>query len=194
MEGWEGACITASMPSKPRAHALALWSVFNIPRRLTCSHAYQPRAPLSAWRLTHTHTRAGSPTRTRTQDEMRSGMNYVSSVIFDMVPVFHRRIDTALANLVGERGEGGWGRACTWGAVRRLCFVRPVLLPLLAPRPAPTHRTGAPQRPHAPPVSSNPAPPPVHHAPHRASPACRSRTRCSSLAAGWAATATATPT
>ena len=33
------------------------------------------------------------------QDEMRGGMTYVSTVIFDMVPVFHRRIDTALANL-----------------------------------------------------------------------------------------------
>eukprot|EP00983_Pelagomonas_calceolata_P109318 1159547-Pelagomonas_calceolata.AAC.16 len=30
---------------------------------------------------------------------MRGGMTYVNSVIFDMVPVFHRRIDTALANL-----------------------------------------------------------------------------------------------
>ncbi|KAJ9513857.1 hypothetical protein QJQ45_020938 [Haematococcus lacustris] len=32
-------------------------------------------------------------------DEMRGGMSYFNSVIFDTVPVFHRRIDTALANL-----------------------------------------------------------------------------------------------
>ncbi len=35
----------------------------------------------------------------RTQDEMRSGLSYFSTVIFDVVPVFHRRVDTALEKL-----------------------------------------------------------------------------------------------
>lgn len=30
---------------------------------------------------------------------MRSGLNYFQTVIFDTVPVFHRRIDTALERL-----------------------------------------------------------------------------------------------
>ena len=30
---------------------------------------------------------------------MRGGIVYMKSIIFDMIPVFHRRIDTALANL-----------------------------------------------------------------------------------------------
>ena len=30
---------------------------------------------------------------------MRGGMAYFNTVIFDIIPVFHRRIDTALANI-----------------------------------------------------------------------------------------------
>eukprot|EP00798_Chlamydomonas_sp_ICE-L_P012455 gene12458-15660_t len=33
------------------------------------------------------------------QDEARGGMAYFNNAIFDVIPVFHRRIDTALANL-----------------------------------------------------------------------------------------------
>ncbi|KAF5835589.1 phosphoenolpyruvate carboxylase [Dunaliella salina] len=48
----------------------------------------------SAWRTDEIRRLKPTP-----QDEMRGGMTYVNSVIFDMIPVFHRRIDTALANL-----------------------------------------------------------------------------------------------
>ena len=30
---------------------------------------------------------------------MRSGISYLNQVIFHMMPVFHRRVDTALSNL-----------------------------------------------------------------------------------------------
>ena len=47
-----------------------------------------------AWRTDEIRRQKPSP-----QDEMRGGMSYMNSVIFDMIPTFHRRIDTALANL-----------------------------------------------------------------------------------------------
>lgn len=48
----------------------------------------------AAWRTDEIRRQRPTP-----QDEMRGGMAYFNSVIFDIVPVFHRRIDTALANL-----------------------------------------------------------------------------------------------
>lgn len=47
-----------------------------------------------AWRTDEIRRQKPTP-----QDEMRGGMSYMNSVIFDIVPVFHRRIDTALANM-----------------------------------------------------------------------------------------------
>ncbi|PNW76791.1 hypothetical protein CHLRE_11g476325v5 [Chlamydomonas reinhardtii] len=48
----------------------------------------------AAWRTDE--IRRSKPTP---QDEMRSGLSYFSTVIFDVVPVFHRRVDTALEKL-----------------------------------------------------------------------------------------------
>ncbi|GIL79818.1 hypothetical protein Vretifemale_9097 [Volvox reticuliferus] len=48
----------------------------------------------AAWRTDE--IRRSKPTP---QDEMRSGLSYFSTVIFDVVPAFHRRIDTALAKM-----------------------------------------------------------------------------------------------
>jgi len=48
----------------------------------------------AAWRTDEIRRQRPTP-----QDEMRGGMAYFNSVIFDTLPVFHRRIDTALANL-----------------------------------------------------------------------------------------------
>jgi len=48
----------------------------------------------AAWRTDE--IRRSKPTP---QDEMRLGLNYFHEVIFHTIPVFHRRIDTALANL-----------------------------------------------------------------------------------------------
>ncbi|GLI68046.1 hypothetical protein VaNZ11_012369 [Volvox africanus] len=45
----------------------------------------------AAWRTDE--IRRSKPTP---QDEMRSGLSYFSTVIFDVVPVFHRHVDTAL--------------------------------------------------------------------------------------------------
>jgi len=47
-----------------------------------------------AWRTDEIRRQKPTP-----QDEMRGGMSYMNSVIFDIIPVFHRRIDTALANM-----------------------------------------------------------------------------------------------
>ncbi|KAG1677399.1 hypothetical protein FOA52_010779 [Chlamydomonas sp. UWO 241] len=48
----------------------------------------------AAWRTDEIRRTRPSP-----QDEMRGGMAYMNSVIFDMVPVFARRMDTALQQL-----------------------------------------------------------------------------------------------
>ncbi|GFR48761.1 hypothetical protein Agub_g10581 [Astrephomene gubernaculifera] len=48
----------------------------------------------AAWRTDE--IRRSKPTP---QDEMRGGLAYFSTVIFDVVPVFHRRVDTALEKL-----------------------------------------------------------------------------------------------
>ncbi len=50
--------------------------------------------PQGAWRTDEIRRQKPTP-----QDEMRGGMSYMNSVIFDIVPIFHRRIDTALASL-----------------------------------------------------------------------------------------------
>ncbi|KAJ9513722.1 hypothetical protein QJQ45_015483 [Haematococcus lacustris] len=50
----------------------------------------------AAWRTDEIRRQRPTP---QAGDEMRGGMSYFNSVIFDTVPVFHRRIDTALANL-----------------------------------------------------------------------------------------------
>eukprot|EP00798_Chlamydomonas_sp_ICE-L_P012456 gene12459-15661_t len=49
----------------------------------------------AAWRTDEIRRLQPSP-----QDEARGGMAYFSNVIFDVIPVFHRRIDTALATLI----------------------------------------------------------------------------------------------
>jgi len=48
----------------------------------------------AAWRTDEIRRQKPTP-----QDEMRGGIAYFNNVIFDIVPVFHRRVDTALANL-----------------------------------------------------------------------------------------------
>ncbi|EFJ49534.1 hypothetical protein VOLCADRAFT_59445 [Volvox carteri f. nagariensis] len=48
----------------------------------------------AAWRTDE--IRRSKPTP---QDEMRSGLSYFSTVLFDVVPVFHRRVDTALEKM-----------------------------------------------------------------------------------------------
>ncbi|MEW5318243.1 MAG: hypothetical protein WDW38_009481 [Sanguina aurantia] len=48
----------------------------------------------AAWRTDEIRRLKPTP-----QDEMRGGLSYFQSVIMDIIPVFHRRIDTALANL-----------------------------------------------------------------------------------------------
>jgi len=51
-----------------------------------------------AWRTDEIRRQRPSP-----QDEMRGGLSYFNTVIFDIVAVFHRRIDTALANIKQPR-------------------------------------------------------------------------------------------
>jgi phosphoenolpyruvate carboxylase len=70
--------------------------------KLLFSYAIKPQAHTSTFTNINTHVHTLTlpcPVVTCIQDEMRGGMTYVNSVIFDIVPVFHRRIDTALANL-----------------------------------------------------------------------------------------------
>ena len=48
----------------------------------------------AAWRTDEIRRQKPTP-----QDEMRHGLSYVTSTIMNQVPVFHRRVDTALANI-----------------------------------------------------------------------------------------------
>jgi phosphoenolpyruvate carboxylase len=48
----------------------------------------------AAWRTDEIRRQRPTP-----QDEMRGGLSSMTTVIFETVPMFHRRVDTALANL-----------------------------------------------------------------------------------------------
>lgn len=61
--------------------------------KLECLEAIKAQVQ-SAWRTDEIRRSRPSP-----QDEMRGGLAYMNSVIFDIVPVFHRRMDTALQQL-----------------------------------------------------------------------------------------------
>jgi len=100
--------------------------------KLECLEAIRANVQ-AAWRTDEIRRQQPTP-----QDEMRGGLAYMNSVIFDMVPVFHRRMDTALQQLGQPRlplthslftfgswmgGDRDGNPNVTWETTRDVCLV-----------------------------------------------------------------------